>query len=128
MALETYVSFKGREFEKMVSLNVPLLDKEKKMAIVSISSNTSRKQIDVQSSILDSPVGLIQHSQLSDPAKDKHMAALKLQKVYKSFRTRRKLADCAVLVEQSWYVRYIPLQCYCLAILLIKLLTLFLSF
>ncbi|KAL5563564.1 hypothetical protein UlMin_033311 [Ulmus minor] len=103
MALETSVSFKGREFEKMVSLNVPLLDKEKKMAIVSISSNTSRKQIDVQSSILDSPVGLIQHSPLSDPAKDKHMAALKLQKVYKSFRTRRKLADCAVLVEQSWW-------------------------
>jgi hypothetical protein len=31
-------------------------------------------------------------------------AALKLQKVYKSFRTRRQLADCAVLVEQSWWV------------------------
>ncbi|XP_073154525.1 IQ domain-containing protein IQM2-like isoform X2 [Henckelia pumila] len=30
-------------------------------------------------------------------------AAIKLQKVYKSFRTRRKLADCAVLVEQSWW-------------------------
>lgn len=30
-------------------------------------------------------------------------AALKLQKVYKSFRTRRQLADCAVLVEQSWW-------------------------
>ncbi|KAL0925905.1 hypothetical protein M5K25_004281 [Dendrobium thyrsiflorum] len=33
----------------------------------------------------------------------KHEAALKLQKVYKSFRTRRQLADCAVLVEQSWW-------------------------
>ncbi|XP_071712538.1 IQ domain-containing protein IQM2-like [Rutidosis leptorrhynchoides] len=30
-------------------------------------------------------------------------AATKLQKVYKSFRTRRKLADCAVLIEQSWW-------------------------
>ncbi|GAU22948.1 hypothetical protein TSUD_326760, partial [Trifolium subterraneum] len=32
-----------------------------------------------------------------------HMAAIKLQKVYKSFRTRRKLADYATLVEQSWW-------------------------
>jgi hypothetical protein len=30
-------------------------------------------------------------------------AALRLQKVYKSFRTRRQLADAAVLVEQSWW-------------------------
>uniref|UniRef100_A0ACD5TUY5 Uncharacterized protein n=1 Tax=Avena sativa TaxID=4498 RepID=A0ACD5TUY5_AVESA len=30
-------------------------------------------------------------------------AAVRLQKVYKSFRTRRQLADCAVLVEQRWW-------------------------
>ncbi|CAK7339125.1 unnamed protein product [Dovyalis caffra] len=40
---------------------------------------------------------------LEFPTMDKHQAALRLQKVYKSFRTRRKLADCAVLVEQSWW-------------------------
>ncbi|KVH90861.1 hypothetical protein Ccrd_007110 [Cynara cardunculus var. scolymus] len=38
-----------------------------------------------------------------DQGSPKHEAATKLQKVYKSFRTRRKLADCAVLIEQSWW-------------------------
>nr|XP_004305551.2 PREDICTED: uncharacterized protein LOC101314780 [Fragaria vesca subsp. vesca] len=33
----------------------------------------------------------------------RYQAALKLQKVYKSFRTRRQLADCAILVEQRWW-------------------------
>ncbi|KAG2565774.1 hypothetical protein PVAP13_7NG140300 [Panicum virgatum] len=37
------------------------------------------------------------------PAPKHEAAALRLQKVYKSFRTRRQLADCAVLVEQSWW-------------------------
>lgn len=33
-----------------------------------------------------------------------YLAALRLQKTYKSFRIRRQLADCAVLVEQRWLV------------------------
>ena len=43
-----------------------------------------------------------------DPKNPKDEAAIKLQKVYKSFRARRKLADCAVLVEQSWCVLNLP--------------------
>lgn len=43
------------------------------------------------------------HSSILDSSSPKHEAAIKLQKVYKSFRTRRKLADCAVLIEQSWW-------------------------
>ncbi|XP_051113395.1 IQ domain-containing protein IQM2-like [Andrographis paniculata] len=37
----------------------------------------------------------------STPEPKHEAAAIKLQKVYKSFRTRRNLADCAVLIEQS---------------------------
>ncbi|XP_019156974.1 PREDICTED: IQ domain-containing protein IQM6-like isoform X2 [Ipomoea nil] len=33
----------------------------------------------------------------------RNQAAVKVQKTYKSFRTRRQLADCAVLVEQRWW-------------------------
>ena len=37
----------------------------------------------------------------------KHQAAaIRVQKVYRSFRTRRQLADCAVLVEQRWFVLF----------------------
>ncbi|KAM1114783.1 hypothetical protein PS1_005451 [Malus domestica] len=99
MTLETSVSFKGRELEKMMLLKVPSL--EKSMTVASVSPLS--KEMNVPSPRSDSPLGMIRPLQLLDPTSPKHMAAIKLQKVYKSFRTRRKLADCAVLVEQSWW-------------------------
>ncbi|CBI16512.3 unnamed protein product, partial [Vitis vinifera] len=76
MILEGSVSFERGELETKVLIKAPSLDKEKKM---------------------------IPRSPLSDSSHPKHEAALKLQKVYKSFRTRRKLADCAVLIVQNWW-------------------------
>ncbi|KAL5720277.1 hypothetical protein ACHQM5_012956 [Ranunculus cassubicifolius] len=95
MFFEGSVSFKGREIDSMVALKPPCLELENNAFAKSISF----KNKDTATSILrldsftDIPITPI----------PKHEAALKLQKVYKSFRTRRKLADCAVLVEQRWW-------------------------
>lgn len=100
MTLETSVSFKGRDLEKMVSMEAAAVPLEEKLHVVADSPKS--KEMENQSPRSESH----DHDGIKttiDPTNPKHMAAMKLQKVYKSFRTRRKLADCAVLVEQSWY-------------------------
>ncbi|KAA3470925.1 IQ domain-containing protein IQM2-like isoform X2 [Gossypium australe] len=91
MILEGSISFKGSDFERMLSFkSSSSSDKLEDLHIKDVSSK--REAMDIQST---SPV--------LDPSNPQHEAAIRLQKVYKSFRTRRKLADCAVLVEQSWW-------------------------
>lgn len=90
------ISFKSQDSEPIVMQS----DGSGNMLIEkSVSFKTKENAMDMFSMNEETPKSPLVYS--NSP---KHEAALKLQKVYKSFRTRRKLADCAVLIEQSWYV------------------------
>ncbi|KAK3026380.1 hypothetical protein RJ639_040469 [Escallonia herrerae] len=100
MVVEGSVSFRTKENEPMNSPKAPSPEDE----TVLITSNSAEiKEIDTQLLRHDSMSKRILQSPILDSSNPKHEAAIKLQKVYKSFRTRRKLADCAVLIEQSWW-------------------------
>ncbi|TKY60020.1 hypothetical protein E2542_SST17115 [Spatholobus suberectus] len=100
MTIEASVSFKRKDMDNIISTNTLSFDKEENMPISWTSKKS--KEMDDLSFKSEGQVETIQ-SALLNPNSPKHIAALKLQKVYKSFRTRRKLADCAILVEQSWW-------------------------
>lgn len=94
------LSFKGKELESMFSFKTPRTDMRKD---VSDKAAITKVQ-DFEDKMSSSDIFSYENpeSPLLEP-NHRYQAALKLQKVYKSFRTRRQLADCAVLVEQRWY-------------------------
>lgn len=97
--VEGAISIERRDSDMVISIKTtsPLPEEEKNGPVASIAEEC----LDNQSPRSEE---MTRHSTIFDPSHPRNEAAVKLQKVYKSFRTRRKLADCAVLVEQRWYV------------------------
>lgn len=104
MTIETSVSFKRNDFDSILSTNTLSFDTESNSNMLNAKKSSEIDDLSIK--LERQEVETIQ-SALLNPSSPKHIAALKLQKVYKSFRTRRKLADCAILVEQSWYLIFI---------------------
>ncbi|KAI3706511.1 hypothetical protein L6452_24307 [Arctium lappa] len=86
MVLRGSLSFNGRKMDTVLPI-----DPSSSMPAKTFENPTPESNI------------LGQESPLPDPLMNRHLAALKLQKTYKSFRTRRQLADCAILVEHRWW-------------------------
>lgn len=101
MILEGSLSFKGRELEAKISLQAQGLNAEDQTMIRSISFRSINAPDRSAVAETTTPIPLMGFDST------RHQAALKLQKTYKSFRTRRQLADCAVLVEQRWYYPFV---------------------
>ncbi|KAL2535159.1 calmodulin-binding family protein [Abeliophyllum distichum] len=101
MILEGSLSFNGRELEAKISLQTPVSSTDENVMVRSVSfvSGNVPDQLPAADSMSEKNVEKL----FPEYGNQRHQAALKLQKTYKSFRTRRQLADCAVLVEQRWW-------------------------
>lgn len=106
MVIESLMSFK-RQDSKEADLEVSDSSKNTVPGRDSSNSKSSRaKNLEIMqikkpcTLLLPKPVILFSPR----PVTELDAAATRLQKVYKSYRTRRNLADCAVVVEELWFV------------------------
>ncbi|PHT43444.1 hypothetical protein CQW23_17469 [Capsicum baccatum] len=99
MILEGTLTYKRREFEAKIALRTLISDKEDKKITRSDNPWNTAEISPKLPSIFDKDTRMLP----AEFGKQRDQAAVKLQKTYKSFRTRRQLADCAVLVEHRWW-------------------------
>lgn len=101
IALKRSVSFKEVDLDTLKAIRTPPSHAEDNVALEKVGRRTAQICDSLPSVQNMSDNDLKQPPKLNDP---EYLAALRLQKTYKSFRIRRQLADCAVLVEQRWLV------------------------
>ncbi|KAF7818908.1 IQ domain-containing protein IQM6 [Senna tora] len=104
MMLEGALNLKGRELETVFSFKTPRGDLENDISCksLSIKNRDNFNHLSISSGNI-SERNLLSPLPQTPYATPRDEAATRLQKVYKSFRIRRQLADCAVLAEQRWW-------------------------
>lgn len=99
----------SNEVDKMI-IEESLSAKKGKAGQIKLGTNVSFKKIEgkVDSFIeeVNPTISLPKPEDFLSPCHPSELqaAAIKVQKFYKSYRTRRNLADCAVVVEELWSV------------------------
>lgn len=97
-------SFGNRDSKTKIMKSISSVNKTTLEASVSLKTIEPETTSLIDTKVEEVPSPTCVESPILDRPGTQHDAATKLQKVYKSFRTRRKLADCAVLVQQRWFV------------------------
>ncbi|CAK7342201.1 unnamed protein product [Dovyalis caffra] len=97
---EECLTFKERELSATLSFKSTTSDMDVlARSIISPKVGERGNQLTRSDSLSDKKL----HLSMPESGNQRHQAAVTLQKVYKSFRIRRQLADCAVVVEQRWW-------------------------